>query len=280
MASRLESVYHALQFIEAHLRDNISVADIADHCGYSLFHFIRLFNQFASQTPYDYLIRRRLSEALKELHETNYSIATLAYDYCFETPESFSRAFKRVFGLLPSSFRAGHPLSGCLPIPPRTRADLQYNLQGGFVQPPLANIESLTLAGMPVPLSGLERSEPTTQLSQLHQLLFPFEHLEDACVFTVSAFMENPFAPSSQFIGAAVDADRFPPPVTIQHIPSGAYLELTIHPRDYDLALRYLFYIWLPHARISLNGHYLVEEFLPDKVQGDPKTILIPVRTD
>ena len=67
MCDQVAPIFQAIEFIESHLQEDITVAQIADAAGYSLFHFMRKFNQMVHHTPYDYLIRRRLTEAAKAL---------------------------------------------------------------------------------------------------------------------------------------------------------------------------------------------------------------------
>ena len=55
----------AIEFIEAHLKDDISVADIAASVSFSLYHFSRTFSRVTRYSPYDYLMRRRLTEAAR-----------------------------------------------------------------------------------------------------------------------------------------------------------------------------------------------------------------------
>ncbi len=59
----VESMFRAVQYIEAHLQSETDIAQIAEAVGYSLFYFIRTFDQVVQHTPYDYLMRRRLTEA-------------------------------------------------------------------------------------------------------------------------------------------------------------------------------------------------------------------------
>ena len=73
--------------------------------GYSLFHFTRLFNQFTGLTPYDYLIRRRLSDASEALLMSDKRIIDIAQDYQFGSHETFTRAFNRLFAMPPSQWR-------------------------------------------------------------------------------------------------------------------------------------------------------------------------------
>ena len=93
MRDQIESIYQAIQFIESSLENNLSVADIADEVSYSLFHFCRVFNKVAQHTPYDYLMRRRLSESAKALVESDRKIIDIAFQYQFNSHEGFSRAF-------------------------------------------------------------------------------------------------------------------------------------------------------------------------------------------
>jgi AraC family transcriptional regulator len=103
--SQIASICWAIDFVEAHLKEEITVADMADSAGYSLYHFCRTFNGLVHHTPYDYLMRRRLSESARELIRTDKRIIDIAFDYRFNSPETYSRAFKRMFGLQPSQWK-------------------------------------------------------------------------------------------------------------------------------------------------------------------------------
>ena len=91
--SSVATMIQAVEFIEAHLREDIAVADISDRVSYSLYHFCRMFNRIVHHTPYDYLMRRRLSESARELVETDKKIIEIAFDYRFNSPETYSCAF-------------------------------------------------------------------------------------------------------------------------------------------------------------------------------------------
>ena len=68
----------AIDLIEGNLMAAVTVADMAAAAGYSLFHFSRTFNQATHHTPYDYLMRRRLSEAAQTLVRTDRKIKSVA----------------------------------------------------------------------------------------------------------------------------------------------------------------------------------------------------------
>ena len=96
MNERLQAICAAIQFIESHLCDPITVADAAAAAGYSLYHFIRSFNQMVQHTPYDYLMRRRLAVAACELLETERRVIDIALYFQFNNHETFTRGFRRV----------------------------------------------------------------------------------------------------------------------------------------------------------------------------------------
>ena len=93
------SIVLAIDFVEENLGEDITIADVAEATGYSLYHFCRVFTQATHHPPYDYLIRRRLSQAAQDLLASERRIIDVALDYQFSTPETFSRAFKRLFGI-------------------------------------------------------------------------------------------------------------------------------------------------------------------------------------
>jgi AraC-like DNA-binding protein len=102
---RFASLGRALVRVEAGLREELDVAAMAEAACYSLFHFVRVFTELTGHGPYDYLMRRRVAEAAKEVAAGGRSILDIALEYRFESPEGFSRAFKRCFGLSPSEAR-------------------------------------------------------------------------------------------------------------------------------------------------------------------------------
>ena len=155
MPQCIQAINAAIQFIESHLLESITVADIAAAAGYSLYHFIRTFNQTVRHTPYDYLMRRRLSLAASQLLETERRVIDIALDAQFNNHETFTRAFGRVFGISPTSWRergfADHRL-----LMPRLEGDyLAYLNAPAFEPPSLTSLEGeIILAGLMTPLTA------------------------------------------------------------------------------------------------------------------------------
>ena len=100
-----DHIGHSLAFIEAHLTKPLTVEQVAAAAGYSRFHYSRSFLMLTGLTPTDYVRKRRLSEAARELVTSAKRILDIALDYQFGSQEAFTRSFKREFGVTPSLYR-------------------------------------------------------------------------------------------------------------------------------------------------------------------------------
>ncbi len=96
-----------LEFIEAHLEADLSVEDLAKVVDLSRFHFSRMFKTTTSQSPYQYLLLRRIQRSRDLLRSSNLSIADIAMNCGFRSVPQFEEAFRRVMGVRPIKYRAG-----------------------------------------------------------------------------------------------------------------------------------------------------------------------------
>jgi AraC family transcriptional regulator len=98
----VRSLNFALDYIEEHLTDDIVCNDIAQQAFYSSFHFQRTFSLLTGMTVSEYIRNRRLSLAAQDLLNNNAKVIDVALKYGYYTPESFTKAFRRYHGVLPS----------------------------------------------------------------------------------------------------------------------------------------------------------------------------------
>ncbi|PLR77056.1 AraC family transcriptional regulator [Bacillus sp. V3-13] len=101
----VESLQKAIDYMEEHLLESITIEGIAKQANVSPFHFQRTFTLLTDISVGEYLRRRRLSLAAEELSRTNCKIIDLAYKYGYDTPEAFTKAFRRQHGVTPSEIR-------------------------------------------------------------------------------------------------------------------------------------------------------------------------------
>jgi AraC family transcriptional regulator len=124
LATRAAAVMRAVDYVETHLREPVTVADMAGAAAYSVFHFCRIFNSTTGQTPFDYLMMRRLTEAALALLDRDSSVTDVAFDYQFGSPEAFSRAFRRAHGVSPAEWRRDGGVAEDTLLAPLTAATL------------------------------------------------------------------------------------------------------------------------------------------------------------
>lgn len=101
----IERIERALDFIENNLSEPISIGTVASHCGFSEYHFHRMFSAMLGESVSEYIRRRRLSRAARLIASGGASILETALESGYESQESFTRAFKTMFGLTPGRLK-------------------------------------------------------------------------------------------------------------------------------------------------------------------------------
>lgn len=101
----VESIQKAIDYIEEHLLEDLMIESISRQANASAFHFQRTFTILTEISIGEYIRRRRLTLAAQEISSTNGKVIDLAYKYGYDTPEAFSKAFRRQHGVSPSEAR-------------------------------------------------------------------------------------------------------------------------------------------------------------------------------
>ena len=94
-----------LDYISAHLADEITLADLARVAGLSTFHFARTFTLAIGVSPQRYVSRIRLENAMAEIAAGRLPLARIALNARFSSQASFTRAFRRATGMTPGEYR-------------------------------------------------------------------------------------------------------------------------------------------------------------------------------
>lgn len=91
--------------IKRHNDEALTLRFLSRKLGYSEFHTTRKFKEISGMQFRDYLRRRRLAFALKEVRDSQKSILDIAFDYGFSSHEAFTRTFRATYGITPSMYR-------------------------------------------------------------------------------------------------------------------------------------------------------------------------------
>lgn len=279
----IEPVFKALEFLEDNLQNEITLADAAAAVFYSLFHFCRCFNAAAHCTPYDYLIKRRLSRAAAQLLDTDKKIIDIAYDYRFNNPETFSRAFKRMFGIQPKQYRKNKVLDRRLFQHKLTKEHLFHFNRDLTAKPEPVELKELHLTGTaaadPVLVPGLIEHS-------LNRIFLDGEKGEkkEAALYEVVLYPEgdNPFYLVAE---SCTGKDNFSmTPLVSKTIPARQFA-CFLHRGGLEtigLSRDYIYQHWFPRSRISFLPPfelYSLGTYTPDGLRlKDEIKIYIPLK--
>lgn len=100
-----ERLKEVLQEINTRISENISVADMAEFCGWSSSHFMRWFKKMTGDSFAAYVNDKRLTGAAEALRRTNDKILTVSQDVGFSNLSNFNRQFKKRYGVTPREYR-------------------------------------------------------------------------------------------------------------------------------------------------------------------------------
>ncbi len=99
-------VADARDYIDQHLADDLTVSEIAAHFFVSANYFSRLFKKHMGEGCNDYIVRKRMEKARNLLTATDLSAGRIASMVGYNDTNYFSMAFKKYFGMSPTSYRS------------------------------------------------------------------------------------------------------------------------------------------------------------------------------
>lgn len=107
-----EDINKIINYIEENLIVNqennidvLSISKIAKSFNFSISSLNDLFNNGCQISIHDYIIKRRMTLASHDLIETKDAIINIALKYGYESPDSFTKAFKKIYNSTPTDYR-------------------------------------------------------------------------------------------------------------------------------------------------------------------------------
>ncbi|MGL6337902.1 MAG: helix-turn-helix domain-containing protein [Waterburya sp.] len=95
----------AIDYIQEHLTENITITAIANHLQMSQYYFSRLFKQSTGLSPYQYVMRQRIERAKFLLRTTSLKISAIALQVGFSNQNQLTLQFRKFTGTTPSNYR-------------------------------------------------------------------------------------------------------------------------------------------------------------------------------
>ncbi len=100
-----QQMRRVMDFVQAHLEQDLSLESLAQQTGFSPYHFTRLFRQATGESPHQFVLRQRIERARHLLKESDVPLVHVARESGFADQSHFTQVFKRHFGLTPRAYR-------------------------------------------------------------------------------------------------------------------------------------------------------------------------------
>ncbi len=281
----------AINYIEEHLKDELTLDSVAKQAYYSKFHFSRIFATITGDTVGDYIRKRRVSESAHELILTKRTITEIAERYQFDSQEAYTRAFQSIFNTSPGKYRKkGHRL---VAFERYTLSPSDFErLQNDFItiEPKIVTINDKMLIGLKT-----ETSISNDKTTQMWQKFMPRRHEvsnnRNTGYYSVQIYNEHitfeNFTNDTIFEKWAavevLDFDNIPEGMLPYTLCGGKYA-VFIHKgpiNTFKKTLDYIHQIWLPNSeyQIDSRNHF---EIMGEKYHGpyQPKSqeeIWVPI---
>jgi len=252
-------LYQSIEYIESHLKEDITVKELSEVSRFSLYHFIRLFGSKTLFSPKDYINRRKICEATKLLMTTEMSVLSIALEYGFNSHETFSRAFKRVHDMTPMAFKSSEK-SGLSLTESITLDYLSFIDRYGIIEPQPIDLRNFSIYGFSILEDNFSHESLTCYTKRfnsdtLYMIQSPFDDQLLTCYGTeaVNDYFEI-------------------------HIPDGKYAKFGPVNKfeELDHLSRYIKEVWLP--RSGLKALETVKQYF--LMANDPQVgffILLPL---
>ncbi|WP_459500672.1 AraC family transcriptional regulator [Bacillus sp. C1] len=105
MESYETQIQKVIDYIEEDVMEKQALRHLARIANFSEYHFHRVFQTLVGDTVMEYVRKRRLARAAYQLSHTDEKILDIALEHGFQSHETFTRAFKKLFQMTPSRYR-------------------------------------------------------------------------------------------------------------------------------------------------------------------------------
>jgi AraC family transcriptional regulator len=225
----IAALNRVVEYIDAHLADEIDVAGVATSLGTTEYHLRRMFSSLAGMPLSEYIRRRRMSVAVADVLG-DADLLGIAVRYGYGSTEAFNRAFRSVHGVSPGDVRGdGGPLrtqpqlrfrltvEGNTPMETRITDRPAFRLVGRTARVPLMH------QGANPHIQAFIASLPAAEHTRLKEL----NDAQPTGLLQVSADVDPDYEEGSELTylhGAAVSVGtQVPEDLDVIHVPAGTW---------------------------------------------------------
>lgn len=104
-SQNIDRLKNIVDYIEMHIKDEISLEDISKTAALSKYHLDRVFRLLTDKSLIDYVRSRKLSSSIELLLNSDLSVLDIALEYNFHHEQSYIRSFRKLFHTSPGRLR-------------------------------------------------------------------------------------------------------------------------------------------------------------------------------
>lgn len=282
-----EIMLSSADYIENHLKVDLTVELLAKRANFSPYHYYRLFTFYVGMPVMEYVRLRRLAHAAAELSQ-NRRIIDIAIDYGFETHNGFAKAFRKTYGFSPGEYRKRVSAHRPLLSNPLTDVSAQAGLHDPTFR--IVEKEAFYVAGFILRSTDMDQAR-VSQLpalwneyrvydydNKLYALAKPEEHGEYNICFPsgdMEAFHHVNCVKVKGLDG--LDACLY-----TNQVPAALYAVFTTPPttsennafiRSITRTWEYIYEVWLPNSGYTIDQTKVDFEFYDERCHGDGNTL-------
>ena len=281
----------AIVFIETNLYEPLTVESVANAVSYSYYHFHRYFQAVMGETIGSYIRSRRLTQAAYDLIYSNKKILDIAVSLYFESAESFTRAFRKRYGITPTEYRKNgiHVLIGSHePMQIDIIAECNY----ANLSPEIVTFEPKFVVGFRFNMS-IEKNNSIEMWEKLNAQLARHNYISMnnnrySVYETGDTCLPNTFNKNSEaaaFIGIEISCDSdIPKGMQLKKISGGKYAKFTHKGTVKNLlsTYYYIWSVWFPKSSYKLADREdlecYTEKFLGAENENSEIEIYFPIQ--
>lgn len=280
-------ILSSITIIEKDLKNTISLAKISKECGFSYYYFSKLFKTVTGYSPKSYILARKISESVDDLLNTDQRVLDIGLEYGFGSPETYTRAFKRIMHKNPNEIRKDGQVDSRLLLKPITKETLNRFNHALDKTPELVELNERQLIGIPFYYNMSMKRDLSDLWSLFMQNLSTIPYIKKGESFYQMQYWFPDQDSDSMFCFIAVEVERIksvPVQFVAKTIPAGTYLKFRHkgHSNQVGYTYQYIYEEWLPntHYRLSenFNFEYYGEEHLGSCNEESVSDIYIPLQ--
>lgn len=289
MSTNLELIQEVVEYIDHHLDQKLSLDIICDTMGYSKFHLHRIFTSVVGFSIHTYIQRRRLTEAARLLVFSNNSIMKIALFAGYETQQSFTSGFKKMFHCTPNAFRKKREF---LPLQLKYTVDGKKKLRGDkMMKVRFEEKDNLLFVGYMANTKWGFRVIPKCWKNLLKNVNRVTNRVDQEFMYAINDYSNNPSFENKQpgFDYYAVvevsDKDNIPEGMVLKELPATKYVIFHFYGDKKDSiqpVVEYIYNEWFPQSTCQYNEKAMYD-FVKDTEVADENgkseiEVWVPIR--